>query len=305
MNLETFPELSKKLKGEISLIIRRLDSAVIRMERVTTLVTDHMQRGAYRLDLADGSISKIRLIPRLEEAVAAVILSRYLDPEYFPKVLDSQGSILLVEWIEGRPLTAEEWTTARVYQAAGIQARLHATELKPMDSRPDLSSLGFWWARLEKKVMALKENGYIKSPDAAGVLRRARVRSGNSVKVGIVHGDFCPENFLLRPSNSLAVIDLEILGVTAIPYGLGRTALRWPMSRRLRGLYLDHYGQFSSADEFLENFTFWMMLILVEALLFLGYAGLSQAKQMVKMINDAVLCEDRRQMGSLFGYSLE
>ena len=71
------------------------------------------------------------------------------------------------------------------------------------------------------------------APDAAGMLlAAARGNAPTDPAVGLIHGDFCPENIVLRAPNMPAVVDNETLAIDVVPYDLGRTWHRWLMGPR-------------------------------------------------------------------------
>lgn len=89
-----------------------------------------------------------------------------------------------------------------------------------------------------------------------------------NVAVGIVHGDFCAENMIVRASGNVSVVDSENLSIAPHDYDLGRTWYRWPMTQVQCEAYYDGYHQYRSSADFVTHLPYWAIGVLARSAAF-------------------------------------
>ena len=268
MHLAGKQDIRKELGENLWVLIQRLDSHIVKVNRLTTLFSNHLQRSSFKVELADGRVFKTRRFPKQSQAEKVKYLSQFLDHTHFPKILASYGTGLLIEWIDGKPLNAVDCVTNILKKAAAIQGTLHNSPLPKELYKQSGLDIHYWQNRLEKKISCLIEKEVLTQDEGKKLLRLAQLNSFNSFDICLTHGDYCLENIILNTVNNLFIIDIENISITALAYDLARTTYRWEMNSELRKVYLESYSKIRNPDDFLRNFSFWIILVLVESTIF-------------------------------------
>jgi aminoglycoside phosphotransferase (APT) family kinase protein len=82
---------------------------------------------------------------------------------------------------------------------------------------------------MQEELTTLVREGRLAADTAERLEAAARERDPGRALHGIVHGDFCPENFVIDRSSRLRVVDNEGLEVAPLARDLARVWSRWPM----------------------------------------------------------------------------
>jgi aminoglycoside phosphotransferase (APT) family kinase protein len=90
----------------------------------------------------------------------------------------------------------------------------------------------------------------------------------SAAPVGLSHGDFCQENIVLRGSGTIAVIDNETLSIDAYDRDLVRTWYLWSMIPAQQEAYYDGYNRFRKPADFVKDFPYWAIDVLVASAAF-------------------------------------
>ncbi|MFC1668339.1 aminoglycoside phosphotransferase family protein [Chlamydiota bacterium] len=258
----------KEMGEDLLILMQKFDSQVVRVEPITTLFSPYLERGVFKLILADGRILKARRFPRPEEAHNMMRLSLFLEMRYFPRGLLFHGRGVFIEWIEGKSFNVLEDKIDIVQEGGKIQGILHATSLPEELYEQSHSEYHYWKNRLEKKISYLVEHGFLRYPEGKRLFKAASIYQEQSLSLGLIHGDFCVENMIINTQNEISVIDIESISVTALAYDIARTTLRWKMNSQQHERFLNSYVMVSIFEEFLKGFSFWIILVLVESAIF-------------------------------------
>lgn len=126
--------------------------------------------------------------------------------EYFPRVLHKNDRHIVVEWVEGKPLTVSALVTKHelLERFADIQAALHQQRLD--DQEPGFDYVSFLEARLHRfrSILPL-------SPGLRWILDRVHDVPG-PLSPRVSHPDFTPSNVVIeKASGQLKIIDNEAL----------------------------------------------------------------------------------------------
>jgi hypothetical protein len=224
------------------------------------------QPTAFRFRFADGLILKGRRFRDGNRATAVEYISRRLDHEVFPRVVARAGRALLTEWVEGRPIRADDPELLR--RCGSLHGLLHAVPVPEDSPYLPCKTVEHRISRLKRRLGELGKAGALERSEAERAFERAVRHAPNSYAAGFAHGDFCAENMVLRSSGTVCVVDNETLAVEAYDYDLARTWYRWPMDAVQRRTYLDAYQPHRSPADFLAHFPFWAIEALVESILF-------------------------------------
>lgn len=262
-------QLRRVLGEELFALANDLPSEVVALEPL-------VGRGAcssFRLMLADGQELKAK---RLRSAIDAERVDRLLcllGHPTFPAVHLRRGAAILTRWVDGKPLSSAE-ADADVLQTCGAtHAFIHSRCSLTAPTRASWRSRAHRLARPQRDLDTLVGAGWIERGEAAAALEVARRHVPDDWAVGIVHGDFNPENVVRTAAGDIAVIDNETLSIGACAYDLARTWYRWPMSAAQRAAYLEGYRRHGSADELERHFPFWAVTVLARGAAFRVRAG--------------------------------
>jgi aminoglycoside phosphotransferase (APT) family kinase protein len=283
-------------------LFQKFGSSVAKVEMLTTLASPCLRRGAYKVTYEDGSVFKGRCFERAVEADRVSTLSRFLDPNHFPAVLEVNGKGAVIEWVDGHPLNHGNFNREHIEMAAGIQAALAVTPLPSAFSSTPHCQSGFWKRLFESRVHFLFNTGIITTPQAAKLLETTREWTPPSIAVGLTHGDLCVENILIDGNGNLFVIDLETLSVTAIAYDLARTLYRWPMTPDERAVYLAAYERTVKIDDLLDNLPFWILLVLCNSVVFRFRGQIQNVGEAIGELEGALNCRSEKDLLRRYGW---
>lgn len=295
-------DINAALGEDLLALIREMGSPVAEVFRLTTHFSDSIERGSYKITLADGKILKARRFPRTEDARMVSRLSKLTDKRRFPKVLSSSGKSLLTEWIEGKALCPDECGFDRTILAAKIQAGLHSSKISGDMFKSSYSRAQFWRNFLEKKILNLVEITGIDEDKGKRLLTLARIDPDSRVTVGLAHGDYCLENMILDTNDSLRIVDIEGLSISALAHDLARTTIRWPLAPENRKAYLKGYGMSPAVEEFFRDFAFWLILALVESALFFAQGQMACLKEQLDSLLEISGSSKKEDLLARYGY---
>ena len=245
---------------------------------MTTLPSPLRSRTAFRLRLADGRELKGRRAA--SEACAARVerWSALLDPRHFPRLLARQGVALLSEWVEGTPGADAGDASALCRQAGALQGAVHRTLVPDDEARSGQAEWRAWARRLDRDLRGLVAAGRLDAVAAARAMTIAEAGAPPAVEVGLVHGDLCLENIVVR-NGIVQVVDTEDLRVYACDYDLARTWYRWPMAGPAWHAYREGYETERGVRPFLDHFAHWAIVVLAESAAFRLRAGAAGVEQ--------------------------
>jgi hypothetical protein len=201
-------------------------------------------RYAFRIDTADGRRIKARHFGCADAARRAQLLRRDLEDAFAP-VLARHDAVLIEAWLEGEMLEggATAWTAA----GGALLGRLHATPLASRIAARDSSSAYTQAALADLDVLrAAQALSDTAQAELSACLRRT---DPGTVRLALVHRDFCAENMLIDGAGKLRIIDTELIGVAAAGFDLAWTWFRWPMPLAAWQRFLAAYREATTAPE--------------------------------------------------------
>ncbi len=258
-------EFKKQLGEDLWVLVQAQRIPLVDAIPLTTLPSPCRQRASFRLRFGDGRILKGRLLDSNAIAERVEYLSQFLDHRHFPKVLGRRGCALLMEWIEGQPLTSVQCPPELVRCCGALQGLLHSMLVPKemhIEAHPREQD---WQAKLEENIHEMVARRALGREEGKQVLELALRHAPASFALGLVHRDFCAENIVLGAHGQVYVIDNETLHIDAYDYDLARTWYRWPLNRLQRAAYYDGYNQYRTTADFAKYFLYWAMVVLVEA----------------------------------------
>ncbi len=257
--------LREQLGDDLWTLTSRLDAPVARVAALS--VARHGPRATFRLALTDGRVVKGRRCGDEAQAVRMAALGAYLDPRHFPRVLERHGAALLEGWIEGQP-PSSRGADGLARRAGAILAGVHATALPEALHAGAPSYAESSATRLAAGLEDLVRRQAIGASAGATARELALGKAPRRMQCGLAHGDLCAENIILDAAGELHVVDNETVLVHPPEYDLARSWYRWPMRPAERVAYERGYGRSRAREAFRLHFEFWVVLVLVEALLF-------------------------------------
>lgn len=248
---------------DLARLLEELDSPPITITPVRQPGSPRLQGGAFRIRLSDGRQIKASVLEGRGQAERTEYFLGRLDHRAFPRVLGRRGRALLIEWVDGEPITG--YATAAVFErCAALHASLHLEPL-PDDCPYSISDLPLLRQKLDSDLRCLTECGAVGAADAQRASEVALRFLPRSCDTGIVHRDLCPENLVLRSDGGVSSIDNESICLGAHDFDLARTWYRWPMERAERRLYLDTYALRRDIGPFVAHFPFWAVAVLADS----------------------------------------
>lgn len=288
-----------KLGDELLGLVRGIAAPLTDITPLTGVGYPGYTPTAFRLRFADGLVLKGRRCATAEQAALVEHVVQRLCRDHFPAVVARAGAALLTEWIDGRCLEPAAWPADLLTRCGALHATMHNLPLPADLPARTRNPLAARYAELQNKLAHLVAAGVVHSREADVVHDVAAHAMPRSCTVGYVHGDFCAENLVLRPSGDVGVVDNETLGIDAHDFDLGRTWYRWPMRAAQRRAYLNGYRQHRDAGDFLRHFPFWAIGAVLRGAVFRLHksaAGpvfpLARLRDLVKMLEAGTGAED-------------
>jgi aminoglycoside phosphotransferase (APT) family kinase protein len=237
----TVQELERALADDLAWVSSELGSEIAEVVPVSPLRGRDRPRAAFRLRLADGRQLKLRRMRSPDRAAEVARLTQRLCDLGIPQVVLLREGALAVEWLEGMPMQEAPGDADRIEEAARLLGRIHATPGFDGVALPVLRATTAELLAMQEELATLVREGRLASDTARRLEAAARERDPGCALHGIVHGDFCPENFVIDRDSRLRVVDNEGLEVAPLARDLARVWSRWPMPAAAWGRFLAAY----------------------------------------------------------------
>jgi hypothetical protein len=255
-------DLVDSLGADLLALIQAQGVPVARLATITALPSPVRTRAAFEIQLADGTRLKGRRLRSAQRADAVAHLREVVGAGFAP-ILARRGEAMLLAWVEGRSLASLDPVPAPILQRCGeMLGALHRKPFAPLPggtpTRPDEH-----FAKLVRNTDLLLAARVLDPELARRALRAADANRPESVTLGIIHKDFCAENLVLDPEDSLICIDDASLSTGPHDLDLARTWYRWPMRPGDLAHFESGYEQLRSLADFRRHFRFWTTCVLM------------------------------------------
>lgn len=255
-------ELARILGTDLLALIRARGILLTKLTAITALPSPVRKRGAFALEFADGTKLKGRRLESAERA-DAVVRVRDAIGEGFARILARRGDALLLEWVEGESLASLEAVPSHVLRRCGrMLGALHQLRCGPLLEGP-IPSPDDLFEKLERNAELLLGAQRLDATLARRALDAAAANRPGQVTVGIIHKDFCAENLVVGPADSLVCVDEASLSIGPHDLDLARTWYRWPMHGEDLAHFAGGYQEHRSLSGFLRHFRFWSTCVLI------------------------------------------
>jgi hypothetical protein len=278
------PHPAEALGADLAALVAALPAGVASVMPVTSLAARRSRRASFRIALGDGTAVKGRRFDTAYEAERFARLTRHLAHPQIPAAIAQRGTAVIEPWTDGKSLDGRTVTAEEARALGASLASIHVAS-PPAGSQRDLEA-----ARTERRdrltvnIDRLTQLGCIDSAFAA------RIRAGAEplpadVDIGLIHGDFCPENFVRANDGRIVAVDNETLRFEALDYDLARAWYRWRMSDTQACAFLDGYRATRSPDGFLRHFPYWAICALVDSATFRATAEIGGVEQILRRLD--------------------
>ena len=263
--MPTAQELERALADDLAWAGSELGSEIVEVAPVSPLRGRDRPRAAFRLALADGRQLKLRRMRSPERAAELARLTELLCDLGIPQVVLLRAEALAVEWLDGAPLREGLGHADRIEEAARLLGRIHATPAFDGLALPVLRSTAAELLAMQEQLAILVREGRLASDTEERLTAAARGRDPGRALHGIVHGDFCAENFVIDVDSRLRVVDNEGLEVGPLARDLARVWSRWPMPATGWDRFLAAYRSAGGIHAEGEDLDVWKILNLVRS----------------------------------------
>jgi len=263
--MPTAQELERALADDLAWAESELGSEIAEVTPVSPLRGRDRPRAAFRLTLVDGRKLKLRRMHDPERAAELARLTERLRDLGIPQVVLLRAEALAVEWLDGTPLREGPGHADRIEEAARLLGRIHATPAFDGLALPVLRPTAAELLGMEAELAILVGEGRLAVDTAASLAAAARERDPGRALHGIVHGDFCAENFVIDGDGRLLVIDNEGLEVGLLARDLARVWSRWPMPATAWDRFLAAYRSAGGIRTEGEDLVVWKIRTLVRS----------------------------------------
>lgn len=267
-------QYSSEINENLIILISEVGFELRDIKSLTSITADHMVRKSYSIEFTNGVILKGRVFESEYDAFKVSNLWKYLSIEHFPKLISSKSNVLLLEWIGGETLCDLNYDLPLdVYRLCGdIQGRVHITKADKEDihscSKYTELKVSDAVERTIKDIKELFKYGIIDQQKMEILTNYLENHAPENLQIGLILGDFCPENIVINDSGNIYIIDNEKLSIDSYNYDLARTYYRWPMSKDQLRAYIEGYEEHRSYESFRKYCSFWIIKVIVKSVLF-------------------------------------
>jgi hypothetical protein len=283
----TAAAVSEALRGcvgeDLAALLAQLTTSVQSVAPITSLAAHSSKRASFRIALDDGSIVKGRCFDSGFEAERFARLTRQLACPQVPAAIAQRGAAVIEPWTVGQSLAGQPIALATIRALGALLASIHVAP-PPAGSERDIDvARAERRHRLESNIGRLVDLKRIDG-DFAARIRVAATPVPSDIAIGLIHGDFCPEN-LVRTEDGIVAVDNETLRFEALDYDLARTWYRWRMDGAQARAFLDGYGAQRAPDGFLRHFPYWAICALVDSAVFRIGAGITDVDKVLRRLH--------------------
>ncbi|HEX2113117.1 MAG TPA: aminoglycoside phosphotransferase family protein [Alphaproteobacteria bacterium] len=267
------------LGEDLAALLGRLPAGIASITPITSLAAHSSRRASFRIALDNGAIVKGRRFDSSFEAERFARLTRHLAHPQIPAAIAQRGAAVIEPWTVGQSLAGKTIALAEIRALGALLASIHVAP-PPAGSERDIDvARAEREHRLESNIGRLVDLKRIDG-DFAAQIRAAATPVPSDIAVGLIHGDFCPEN-LVRTEGGIVAVDNETLRFEALDYDLARTWYRWRMDGAQARAFLDGYGAQRAPDGFLQHFPYWATCAMVDSAVFRAGAGIADVDKVL------------------------
>jgi len=241
--IPTAHELERELADDLAWLRDELAARIVEVAPVSPLRGRDRPRAAFRLTLADGRQLKLRRLRSPERAAELARLIERLRELGIPQVVALRAEALVVEWLDGTPFADAEGAPERIEEAARLLGRIHATPEIDGLILPVLRATEDELLAMQQELAALVRVAGLAPDTAERLFAAARAHDCGRAPCGIVHGDFCAENFVIDGGGRLRVVDNEGIELGPFARDLARVWSRWPLPEPAWARFLAAYRE--------------------------------------------------------------
>jgi thiamine kinase-like enzyme len=279
--------LHASLGEDLAALLADLPTDVAGVTPITSLSARRSRRASFRVTLDDGTQIKARRFDSAFEAARFARLTQHLGNARLPAALAQHGGAVLEPWTEGHPLVADELRADELRACGALLAEIHVAQL-PQEWATDVVV-----ARQERRVRLADNLQHLQGAEKIDGAFAQRVRAAAAPvppdpSIGLIHGDFCPENMVRTAAGQILAVDNETIRLEALDYDLARSWYRWPMSSDQARCFLDGYATRRSAEPFLQHFSYWAICALVDSAVFRSRAEIAGVDAVLKRLDSFI-----------------
>lgn len=220
------------------------------------------RRTAWRLELDDGRICRLRRLPNGAAAARIDQCLRGATPDVLPRALGRVGPWLATEFVPGTALDASADRSLALRGAARLMAAIHASP----HPRHRPTAMVVYKRAIALAAGRLQRTGKLSVEDAA---RLKGIIGPTSSRSGLTHGDLSAGNLITARDGKMCVVDEERVAVRPQAYDIARAICLWEMSFDDERAFLAHYEHAGGdAAPYRQHRNFWIAAALSTSVLY-------------------------------------
>ncbi len=255
------PDSMRRLLGsDLAELVLASDGVPVEIAPLTTSGGPVRDHASYLVRWSHGLRRKARLARSPREAHALDQFARALDPVSLPRVTAREGAALMFEWIDGRTLTPDLWSPARLRRCGALQATLHTSPVPAGFPRAaDLFADG-WQEQVARHLDDLARQGAIPRPAARVTLKMTLDHAPTHAARGCAYRTFGPEQLIVNSADQVFLVDGDGITEDHLDLDLARTLQAWPLATQQREAFLEGYAEGRSLESYRMHLPFWSTL---------------------------------------------
>jgi len=285
-------KINELLGNDLLKLVNSVGAGLLEVEPLSRSYVPGLKKGCFLLRFSNNRILKGRRFLNSKRAKRVHELSKFLDSNHFPEVLSHNRTALLLNWIDGKPLSSSKCTLETLRECGELHSMIHNIKLPDEIIESALKEINISYKprflKVRKKIRELVLLGLLHKAEAGKLFEVITEHAPKSFDFGLIPGDFFSENLIIAPSGHINFIDTESLAVDAYDYDLGRTWYRWTMNSDEREVYISGYISHRSIESFRKHFYYWMIIVLVSSALFRFKFGTKETSHPIKKLGDLI-----------------
>jgi hypothetical protein len=251
-------------------VLTALDALGVEPATVTPMTSDvpwSRRPRTFMVTTADRTPLKARVCVNTHWAQRAASLAKRLDDPAIAVPLGHVGRVTVEPWVDGAPLCSMPPAAEHVSAAADLLRRIHRFPGINGERLPRSRATRGLRSAVRGCVADLTAAGVLHPGDARGVTEIVERGLPVTAAWGLMHGDLCGANLVVRPGGDLVSIDNEHIRRGFLEFDLARTWYRWPLPADAEGEFACRYtGEIAGSAGSTARVRAWRAVAAIRAL---------------------------------------
>ena len=260
-------------------------SPVLTITPITARPSKTHLRSSFKIQTMNGATLKARCFATVFECnrmQSAIQLSK---SKYLTEIIDHDEQVILERWVEGKSLKEIPMHIEHFQQCGNVLADIQCVTDDKLKAKNELER-SQW---IEWNFSVFKASEAFDSKELDRLKKYIDKHRTDNYEIGVIHGDFYPENLVIDESGIFMCVDNETMRIESLDYDLARTWSHWTMHPEQANAFLKGYELKRSTKTFQQNYMYWLLMALMDGAAFCLNHNIDTALPLVKSIKHLLL----------------